>query len=68
MMRWNAGSTLPEECFEGGAEYFVVSGSFSDESGCYGTGAWLRLPAGSQQSIHTGNDTVVYCKTGHLIF
>jgi len=67
MMRWKAGSSLPEERFEGGAEYFVVSGSFSDESGSYGTGAWLRLPAGTEQSVLSEKDTVVYRKTGHLI-
>lgn len=66
MLRWQAGGVFPDQRFEGGAEYFVVGGRFSDGSGSYDAGAWLRLPAGSTQSIRVHEDALVYRKTGHL--
>ena len=66
MLRWHAGAAFPEQIYESGAEFFVVRGGFADTGGTYGEGAWLRLPAGSKQSIQVHEETVIYRKTGHL--
>ena len=66
MLRWDTGAVFPEQVYESGAEFFVIRGGFKDEGGTYGEGAWLRLPAGSRQSIKVHKETVIYRKTGHL--
>jgi len=64
--RWRKGQTLQPQVFEDGIEYLVIEGSFSDEHGEHCHGSWLRLPPGSKQSIKVLEDTLVYCKKGHL--
>ncbi|GAB4532984.1 MAG: cupin domain-containing protein [Roseibium sp.] len=66
MLDWKAGATFESQDFPGGAEYFVVDGAFSDQSGTYGTGTWLRLPPGSRQTISSPEGAKVWRKTGHL--
>ena len=66
MLEWEAGCSFGPSTLPGGAEYFVVSGSFSDEEGTYAKGAWLRVPAGSRQSIRSDTGARVWRKTGHL--
>lgn len=66
MLDWDAGTSFADTVLTGGAEYFVVSGSFSDEAGTYPAGTWLRLPPGSRQKIATATGARVWRKTGHL--
>jgi anti-sigma factor ChrR (cupin superfamily) len=66
MLHWESGAAFGEQSFPGGAEYFVVEGAFEDENGRYDQGTWLRLPAGSSQTIKTENGARVWRKTGHL--
>ncbi|MBD1548734.1 cupin domain-containing protein [Roseibium aggregatum] len=66
MLDWEKGAAFEAVPLPGGAEYFVLSGSFSDENGSYGEGSWLRLPAGSTQTITSQTGARVYRKTGHL--
>ncbi|WP_346907982.1 cupin domain-containing protein [uncultured Roseibium sp.] len=66
MLDWEKGAAFETVSLPGGAEYFVLSGSFTDENGTYGEGCWLRLPAGSTQTITSKTDARVYRKTGHL--
>ncbi|WP_417679588.1 cupin domain-containing protein [Roseibium sp.] len=66
MLDWEKGAAFDTVPLPGGAEYFVLSGSFSDENGTYGEGSWLRLPAGSTQTITSKTGARVYRKTGHL--
>lgn len=66
MLNWDKGTSLDPVILNGGAEYFVVSGSFSDEVATYAEGTWLRLPAGSTQKITSKSGARVYRKTGHL--
>ena len=65
-LRWQAGTDFEEKSYPGGAEFFVLEGGFSDESGRYERGSWLRLPMGAKHTVHAGEDCVVYVKTGHL--
>jgi anti-sigma factor ChrR (cupin superfamily) len=67
MLRWPAGLKLDTQIYEGGAEYLVLEGSFSDEQGRYEAVSWLRLPVGSSQSIQVAQDCLVLRKQGHLI-
>lgn len=66
LLHWQAGCELESQIFPGGAEYLVLDGEFSDEQGSYGPGHWLRLPAGSRQTIHSRDGARVYRKQGHL--
>lgn len=67
MLDWERGSKFSKQTFPGGAEYFVLEGSFEDDDGRYDQGTWLRLPAGSTQSVRTTQGTRVWRKTGHLL-
>jgi len=51
---------------EGGAEIFVLEGSFSDEFGSYEEGSWVRYPANSVHRVSTKSGCIYYLKTGHL--
>ena len=66
MLSWTKGVDLGPETFSNGVEYLVTDGQFEDDQGMYSKGFWLRLPAGTQQSIRVLADTTVYRKTGHL--
>lgn len=66
MLEWAPGASFTVATHVGGAEYYVVSGSFEDENGTHGQGTWLRLPAGSSQTISSADGARVYRKTGHL--
>ena len=67
MLRWYKGMQLINLTFDGGVEYFVISGSFSDDMDTYTDGSWLRLPAGSKQTIKINEDCLVMRKTNHLL-
>ena len=67
MLTWQPGTSLQEEYFPQGAEYFVVEGAFHDGEGHYEKGCWLRLPPGGSQRIHTEIGAKVYRKTHHLL-
>ncbi|WP_297837329.1 cupin domain-containing protein [uncultured Roseibium sp.] len=68
MLDWERGARLALQTFPGGAEYFVVEGSFEDQSGRHDQGTWIRLPAGTRQEITTTQGARVWRKTGHLAF
>jgi anti-sigma factor ChrR (cupin superfamily) len=64
--RWIPGATLGEREFDGGVEYFVLEGGFSDDAGEYGQGCWLRLPAGSRHRPMTREGCQLYMKVDAL--
>ena len=66
MLSWSKGIEVGPETFNRGVEYWVTDGQFEDGQGMYSKGFWLRLPAGTRQSIRVIADTTVYRKTGHL--
>jgi anti-sigma factor ChrR (cupin superfamily) len=51
---------------EGGAEAFVLEGSFADEYGRYEAGTWIRSPHGSAHEPFTEEGCILYAKIGHL--
>ena len=66
MLSWSKGIDLGQEAFNRGVEYWVIDGQFEDSEGTYSKGFWLRLPAGTRQSIRVVADTIVYRKSDHL--
>jgi anti-sigma factor ChrR (cupin superfamily) len=66
MLDWERGARFSPQDFPGGAEYFVIEGTFEDQDGRYDQGTWLRLPADSSQTIKTNQGARVWRKTGHL--
>lgn len=59
-----AGFGPEQRDYPGGAEIFVLAGELRDESGRYGAGAWLRLPAGSSHRLQSTGGCTLYLKTG----
>jgi anti-sigma factor ChrR (cupin superfamily) len=62
--RWDAGVQLGRIGYPGGAELFVLGGSFADARGAFGRGAWLRLPPGTSHAPSTEEGCVLYIKEG----
>jgi anti-sigma factor ChrR (cupin superfamily) len=64
--RWEPGARLGRVDYAGGAELFVLDGSFRDAGGAFTRGTWLRLPRGAQHSPSTDEGCVLYIKEGGL--
>ena len=62
--RYAAGFGPEQRDHAGGAEFLVITGELSDESGRYGAGDWLRLPTGSSHRLQSTRGCTVYVKTG----
>jgi anti-sigma factor ChrR (cupin superfamily) len=62
--RWEPGARLGRIHYAGGAELFVLEGSFRDEAGEFARGAWVRLPPGAAHSPSTHFGCVLYVKEG----
>ncbi|WP_150526371.1 cupin domain-containing protein [Roseibium sediminis] len=67
MLDWEPGCSFATQTLSGGAEYLVLEGRFQDEESSYPSGTWLRLPAGSQQTIRSISGARVWRKLGHLM-
>ena len=52
---------------EGGVEFFVLSGVLSDSDGDYGTGCYVRKPAGSYCECYTSDGCTVLLKLGQFL-
>ncbi|HXR20439.1 MAG TPA: cupin domain-containing protein [Steroidobacteraceae bacterium] len=64
--RLEAGARLSEADCPGGEEIFVLAGDLSDEQGCYGSGTWIRNPAGYRRSLSSRQGATYWRKRGHL--
>jgi anti-sigma factor ChrR (cupin superfamily) len=65
---WSPGARLGRVDHANGAELFVLDGSFADEGGSFGYGAWLRLPPGAAHSPSSDEGCVVYVKEGGFAY
>jgi anti-sigma factor ChrR (cupin superfamily) len=64
--RWEAGREIRIDA-EGGAEMFVLEGSFTEGGENFGRLGWLRLPTGTVAVARTGAEGArVWIKTGYL--
>ena len=67
LVRWAPNTQFQEHVHAGGEEILVLSGVFSDESGDYPQGTWMRSPRWSRHAPFTGPEgALIYVKTGHL--
>ncbi|MGD1900797.1 MAG: cupin domain-containing protein [Geitlerinemataceae cyanobacterium] len=66
LVRWQPGTQFQRHGHPDGEEIFVLEGTFSDETGNYPTGSWLRNPPGSVHTPFSKSGCLIYVKTGHL--
>lgn len=66
VQRWSPGARASAHTHPGGAEIFVLEGTFADDNGSYPTGSWIRLPDGESHAPFSDAGCLVYIKTGHL--
>jgi anti-sigma factor ChrR (cupin superfamily) len=66
--RWAAGTAPGEARYPHGVELFVLDGELGDESGRYGAGCWLRLPAGAEHRPRSDNGCTLYVKRAGLAY
>jgi anti-sigma factor ChrR (cupin superfamily) len=62
--RWEPGASPGVRHFDSGVEIFVLEGACSEGDREYGTGTWLRRPAGSNLNAFSHGGGVFYLKTG----
>ena len=65
---WDPGAEVPLDV-DGGAELFVLEGSFEEGGDGFRTHSWLRLPIGAKATATAGPAGArVWIKSGHLRF
>lgn len=62
IVRYAAGSSFHAHTHEAGEEFFVLDGVFSDESGDYPEGTYVRNPPGSQHRPHSKDGCIIFVK------
>lgn len=62
IVRYAPGSRFPTHRHELGEEFVVLEGTFSDESGDYERGSYVRNPAGSSHAPHSREGCVIFVK------
>lgn len=62
VVRYAPGSIFPMHHHPGGEEILVLSGSLSDEQGCYPAGFYLRNPPGSSHSPFSPDGAQIFVK------
>ena len=66
IVRFAPNSYFPAHTHGGGEEYFVLEGTFSDESGDYGPGFYVRNPPGTQHQPFTKDGCTILVKLGQF--
>lgn len=62
LVRYAPGAMFPEHAHPGGEEILVLSGSFSDASGDYAAGSYLRNPPGSRHAPYSDEGCIMLVK------
>jgi anti-sigma factor ChrR (cupin superfamily) len=62
IVRYAPGSRFPEHAHEGGEEFLVLEGVFSDSSGDFPAGAYVRNPPGTAHAPWTEPGCVLFVK------
>ncbi|NNU79974.1 cupin [Halovulum dunhuangense] len=62
LVRFAPGSRFSEHEHGGGEEFLVLDGVFSDESGDYPAGSYVRNPIGTAHSPHTDPGCTIFVK------
>ena len=59
-MRYQPGSSFAGHVHDAGEEFLVLEGTFSDESGNFGAGTYVRNPPGSSHAPWTDEGTTIF--------
>jgi quercetin dioxygenase-like cupin family protein len=62
VVRFAPGSAFPEHVHDGGEEYLVLDGTFSDERGDYPAGSYVRNPPGSRHAPSSRDGCELFVK------
>lgn len=62
LVRYAPGSRFPTHAHELGEEFIVLNGVFSDESGDFAQGAYVRNPPGTSHAPWTDDGCVIFVK------
>lgn len=62
LVRYAADSRFPEHAHERGEEFLVLDGIFSDASGDFGPGAYVRNPPGTAHAPGSGPGATIFVK------
>jgi len=62
IVRYAPGSYFSPHTHSGGEEFFVLEGTFSDEHGDYGPGAYVRNPVGSSHKPFSEKGCTIFVK------
>ena len=62
IVRYAPGSHFSSHVHTGGEEYLVLDGVFSDETGDFGPGMYVRNPVGSRHRPHSEGGCVIFVK------
>lgn len=66
VVRFAPNSEFSPHTHSGGEEFFVLDGVFSDESGDYGQGYYVRNPIGSSHRPYSEDGATIYVKLGQM--
>jgi len=66
IVRYAAGATFSEHTHDGGEEFLVLDGTFSDESGDYAKGWYIRNPPGSSHTPYSDDGCEILVKLGQM--
>lgn len=66
IVRYDPGARFPRHQHDGGEEIFVLEGVFSDESGDYPAGTYLRNPPGSSHQPYSASGCTLFVKLSHF--
>ena len=62
IVRFKPGSSFPMHTHDGGEEFLVLKGTFSDEFGDFGPGSYLRNPVGTSHTPFTREGCTIFVK------
>jgi anti-sigma factor ChrR (cupin superfamily) len=62
LVRYDANSYFSPHTHDGGEEFLVLEGVFSDEHGDYPAGTYVRNPIGSSHTPHSADGCVIFVK------
>ena len=66
VVRYGAGAEFPEHSHDGGEEILVLDGTFSDASGDYSKGWYIRNPPGSSHAPYSKDGCQIFVKLGQM--
>ncbi|HEY9690016.1 MAG TPA: cupin domain-containing protein, partial [Coleofasciculaceae cyanobacterium] len=67
IVRYGPGSAFPTHTHGGGEEFLVLEGVFSDESGDYPAGTYVRNPIGSAHAPRSEEGCTIFVKLWQMV-